>query len=149
MAAMLPFSACSIEKREGTAPNTEIDVGGQTKEDSVLISISAPRAAAVGDEIPISIVVENNRDRQIDLNLTGRDIVFDIVVARADSSIVWRRLAHTTVQQILHLKTLPARGAFTVSDRWMPTEPGEYTIGAELPTDSSPLQAEPVTITVR
>jgi hypothetical protein len=149
-ALAMALAACSIEERaQGTDPNTEIDVGGSTQGDTVEVSITAPRAAAVGDEIPITIVVQNNRDRRIDLNLTGRDIVFDIVVANQDSVVVWQRLAQQTVQQILYLKTLEPRAAFTLSDRWRPTAPGEYVIGATLPTDSGPLHAAPVSITVR
>ena len=149
--AVLVLGACSIEKRNtpGTNPDVEIDVGGQTENDSVVVTIAAPRAAAVGDRIPISLVVENKRDRQIDLHLSGRETIFDIVVARADSTIVWRRLANTTTQQILQLKTLGARQSMTLFDYWQPTERGEYIIGAELPTDTNPLQATPVTISIR
>ena len=150
--AVLMFAtACSIEERgaPGTNPHTEIDVGGQTSTDSVTVTIEAPRAAAVGDRIPISLVVQNNRDRRIELHLTGREPTFDIIVARADSTIVWRRLASTTVMQILLLKPMAPSESFTVFDYWQPTEPGEYIIGAELPTDGQPIQAKPAPIVIR
>jgi hypothetical protein len=149
--AVLLIGACSVEKRstQGTNPDVEIDVGGQTMTDSVTVTIAAPRAAAVGDRIPISIVVANRRDRQVELHLTGREPTFDIVVARADSTIVWRRLTSVTVMQILMLKPLNPGESFTVFDYWQPTEAGEYVIGAELPTDGNPLQAKPVTISIR
>jgi hypothetical protein len=116
----------------------------------VTVIIAAPRAAAVGDRIPISVVVQNNRDRQVDLHLSGRgDPTFDIIVARADSTIVWRRLASATVMQILMLKPLAPSESFTVYDYWQPTEAGEYMIGAELPTDARPLQAKPAPIVIR
>ena len=144
-------AACSIEERgaPGTNPNTEIDIGGQTAMDSVTVSIEAPRAAAVGDRIPISLVVQNNRDRRIDLHLTGREPTFDIIVARSDSTIVWRRLASVSVMQIVLLKTMAPGESFTVFDYWQPTEAGDYVIGAELPTDTRALQAKPVSISIR
>jgi hypothetical protein len=94
--------------------------------------------------------VQNNRDRRIDLNLTGRKLVFDVVVTRAaDSTVVWQRLRNQTVQQIVQLKTLEPRGSFTLYERWKPTEAGDFMIGAQLPTDGQPLQAEPVSIVIR
>lgn len=148
---ILTLAACSIEKRgaPGTDPYTEIDVGGQTENDSVEVIIATPRAAAVGDRVPVSVVVQNNRDRHVNLSLMGREIVFDIIVARDDSTIVWRRLGNTTVQQILQLKTLAPGESFTLYDYWQPTAPGSYLIGAQLPTDAQPLQAAAVPITIR
>jgi hypothetical protein len=150
-AVLIFASACSIEERgaPGTNPNTEIDIGGQTSTDSVTVTIAAPRAAAVGDRIPISLVVQNNRDRGIELHLTGREPTFDIIVARSDSTIVWRRLASVSVMQILLLKPMAPAESFTVYDYWQPTEAGEYVIGAELPTDARPLQARPTSIVIR
>lgn len=148
---ILVLSACSVEKRgaPGTNPNTEIDIGGQTENDSVEVIISAPRAAAVGDRVPVSIVVQNNRDRHVNLSLTGREIVFDIIVATSDSTVVWSRLGNAPVQQILQLKTLAPGESFTLYDYWHTTQPGTYFIGARLPTDAQPIVAEPVAITIR
>jgi hypothetical protein len=148
---MLLLSACSIEHRgaPGTDADTELTMGEDTEGDTVSVTIAVPSAAAVGDEVPISIVVQNNRARHVDLNLTGREIVFDVVIARADSTIVWQRLRNATTQQILQLKTLGPNGSFTLYERWQPTEAGKFIISAELPTDGNPLQAEPVNITIR
>lgn len=144
-------AGCSIEKRgaPGTDPYTELDVAGSTDKDSVGVVISAPVAARVGDQVPISVVVQNNRDRHIELSLTGRDILFDIIVARSDSTIAWQRLANATMQRIVQLKTLAPGESFTLSDRWKADEAGVFVIGAELPTDAQPLQAAPVSITIR
>lgn len=147
---LLLLPACSVEERgaPGTNPHTEVQMPGQTG-DTVDVILSAPHAAAVGDDVPISIVVQNNRDRSVSLSLTGRELVYDIVVANADSTVVWQRLQDQTVQQILQLRTLPPHGSFTLYDRWIPMEPGNYIIGAQLPTDTEPLNAQPITITVR
>jgi|SRR5688500_5261533 len=148
---LLLITACRIEKRgaPGTEPDTEVQIGGQTAGDSIVVEINAPRAAAVGDSVPIDVVVYNNRERKIDLNLTGRQIVFDIVIARADSTIIWQRLRNAVIQPILQIKPLDPGESFTLSARWLASEAGDLTIGAELPTDTKPLQAKPVRLTIR
>ena len=147
---LLLLTACTIERRgaPGTEPGTEMEIGGATG-DSVVVEIAAPRYAAVGDTVPINVVVHNNRERRIDLNLTGREIAFDIVIARADSTVVWQRLRNVVIQPIVQLKTLEPGESFTVTDRWPATEAGSFFVAAELPTDSKPLQAKPVSLTVR
>jgi hypothetical protein len=147
---LLLMTACTIERRgaPGTEPGTELEIGTATG-DTVVVEIAAPRYAAVGDVVPINVVVHNNRERQIDLNLTGREIVFDIVVARADSTIVWQRLRNVVIQPIVQLKTLAPGESFTLTDRWQATEAGSFIIGAELPTDGTPLMAKPVGLVVR
>jgi hypothetical protein len=144
-------TACSIEKRgaPGTDPTTEVVVGGPSPSDSVEVIISAPSFALVGDAVPISVVVRNQSDRRIDLHLTGRDIVFDIIVELADSTLVWRRLANTTVPQILQLKPLGPSESFTLSDHWRAGAAGEFLVHAELPTDGEPLRSDPVRIVIR
>ena len=147
---LLLLTACTIERRgaPGTEPGTELEIGARAG-DSVVVEIAAPRYAAVGDTVPINIVVHNNRERRIDLNLTGREIAFDIVVARADSTIVWQRLRNVVIQPIVQLKTLEPGESFTLTDRWQATQAGSFIIGAELPTDSKPLMAKPVGLVVR
>jgi hypothetical protein len=148
---LLLVPACTIERRgaPGTEPGTELDIGSATAGDSVVVEIAAPRYAAVGDTVPINVVVHNNREREIDLNLTGREIAFDIVVTRSDSTIVWQRLRNVVIQPIVQLKTLMPGESFTLTDRWQATEAGSFIIGAELPTDSKPLLAKPVGLVVR
>ena len=107
-----------------------------------------PSYAVVGQDVPINIVVRNNTDRAVQLHLTGRETIFDITVMRADSAIVWRRL-RDGVQQILQLRTLGPSESFTVGDRWRATEPGEFMIKAELPTDAAAISAAPVRLVVR
>jgi hypothetical protein len=147
---LLPLG-CTIEQRgaPGTDRDTEVVIGGQTESDTVALEISAPRVARVGDAVPITIAVYNNHERSIDLNLTGRDIVFDIVVTRADSTIVWQRLRNAVIQPILQLKTLAPGESFSLSDRWQASEAGQFVISARLPTDSKPLQPKPISITIR
>ena len=148
----LLLSACSIDKRSDPATDSsiELDVGDQTGGDSVLVSISAPRTATKGDVVPITIVVQNNRERTLDLHLTGREIIFDIVIARANKSVLWQRLdANAAHQQIVQLKTLGPGESFSLTENWKANERGAFVVGAELPTDANPLVAAPVGITIR
>lgn len=151
MLLLVLAGACSLEERgaPGTNANAEVVVGDHAQGDSVEVILSAPSFARVGDAVPISVVVRNNSTRPIDLHLTGRDIAFDIIIERADSSIVWRRLAGTAVQQILQLKPLAPDESFTLSDHWSASETGEYRVRAQLPTDAAPLVAEPVRLVIR
>jgi hypothetical protein len=144
-------AACSLEERgaPGTNPETEVVVGGQSQADSVEVIISAPSYAVVGDAVPISVVVRNDTDDRIDLHLTGRDIAFVIIVERSDSTLVWRRLANSAVQQILQLKPLAPGESFTLTDHWAAAETGEFLVRAELPTDGEPLRARPVRLVIR
>lgn len=145
------LGACSIEKRgaPGTDPDAEVVMGGPPEVDSIEVFVSAPSYAVVGDAVPVSVVVRNNSDRRIDLHLTGREIAFDILVESTDSTLVWRRLANITLQQIVQLKPLDPNESFTLSDHWRALEPGEYTVRALLPTDGEPLRSDPVRIVIR
>src|SRR5688500_18062407 len=147
---LLLSAACSIDKREAPGAGSELErnVPAQ-QDDSIQVTISAPHAAAVGDNVPISVVVQNQRNRPVDLHLTGREIVFDIMIVRPDSSTLWQRLQHGAVQQIVQLKRLQPREALTLYERWIATEPGTFIIGAKLPTDTDALVAEPVSIIIR
>jgi hypothetical protein len=149
---LLPLivGACTLEQRGApeNEPDTELVIGNPAAGDSVEAIIAMPTYAVVGEDVPINIVVRNNSDKHIQLHLTGRQTVFDIRVMRADSALVWRRL-RDGVQQILQLRTLGPSESFTVGDRWRATEPGEFLIEAELPTDAAPLVAVPARLIVR
>jgi hypothetical protein len=147
-------SACSLEERPGANPEVGIAVGNQSPDtagarDSVSVSIAAPRAAAVGDRIPISVVLQNRLSQPLELHLMGREPAFDIIVMRSDSTVVWRRLASATYQAILLLKQMAPHESLTMYDYWQPNEAGSYLIRAEVPTDAQPLKAVPVTLTIR
>ena len=150
--AVLLLAACTIDKRGDLATDStvELDVGDQTGGDSVLVRISAPRTASKGDVVPLTIVVQNNRKRTIELHLTGREIIFDIVIARANKSVLWQRLdPNAPHQQIVQLKTLAPGESFSLTENWKANERGAFVVGAELPTDANPLVAAPVGITIR
>jgi hypothetical protein len=147
---LLLLSACSIEKRgaPGTDPTTDVTLAPAAPGDTVEVIISMPTFAVAGDEVPINVVVRNATDRPIELHLGGREITFNILVMRADSTLVWQRLRDAS-QQILQLKPLAAGESFTLGDRWNAAEPGNYMVTARLPTDAAPLVAAPVRLLVR
>ena len=107
------FAACTIEQRGAPEPdsNAQVVVGPSDAADSVEVLISMPTLVAVGDEVPIAVVVRNNTNRRLDLHLSGRQTDFDIVIMRGDSTVVWERQQHA-VQQILQLRSLEPNAPF-------------------------------------
>lgn len=151
MLLLLLLPACTLEQRGAPEndPDTQLVVGNGAAGDSVEAIISMPTYARVGDDVPITIVVRNAAHRPLELHLTGRETVFDIVLQRPDSAIVWQRLRDVTIPQILQLRPLAAGESFALADRWQALIPGEYLVSARIPTDTRPILATPVRLTVR
>lgn len=146
---ILPL-ACTLEQRGAPEPDatTEVVVGNPKQDDSVEVIISMPSFAAVGDEVPINLIVRNATNRRLELHLNGRQTNFDIVIMRPDSTLVWQRLGNS-VQQILQLRPLPPGESFVLQERWRADVPGDYLVTAEIPTDTVPLRADPAKLIVR
>jgi hypothetical protein len=118
---------------------------------TVVVSGSAPR----GEPVPITLRLTNAGDRTLTLYLTGRSITFDIIVARPDGDVVWRRLEHVATQQILQVKTLAPGETLELQDRWRQrtnagssVPPGDYTVTGVIPTDGQPLRTAPVRLRI-
>lgn len=112
--------------------------------DSISFLVVAPDSVRRGEAVPLTLRLTNTGDRPVHLYLTGRTITFDIIVARADGQVVWRRLEHVTGQQILQVKTLAPGETMELKDVWKPAvDPGEYTLQGVLPTDGAPLRTAP------
>ena len=82
----------------------------------------------------ISLTIENDTARTIDLYLRGRSPTFDVVVTRADGEIVWHRLESDILPAIVSLRTLASAERLELStvwdqrtDRGGAAEVGEYT----------------------
>jgi hypothetical protein len=117
--------------------------------DSVRFTVNAPHTARVGHAVPITLRVTNTSNRGVDLYLMGRTVTFDIIVARSDGQVVWRRLEHESSQQILQIKMLAPGETFELKDVWKQTaDPGEYTVQGVLPTDREPLKTPPVRLRI-
>ncbi len=112
-------------------------------------TISAPTRARVGATVPIVLRLHNASDRPIEAHFLGRTIVFDIVVARDDGAIVWRRLEKGMGPTILQIRTLKPGETMQWHDNWLPREPGRYRAQGILPSDApEPLRTPWVTFTV-
>jgi len=98
-------------------------------------TISAPTRSRVGATVFIVLRLRNASHRPVEAHFLGRTIVFDIVAARADGSIAWRRLAKGAQPSILQIRTLAPGETMEWRDTWLPREPGHYRIQGILPSD--------------
>jgi intracellular proteinase inhibitor BsuPI len=75
--------------------------------------------------------------------------VFDIVVARDDGAVVWRRLGRGVGPTILQVRTLKPGESLEWRDTWLPKEAGHYRAQGILPSDApEPLKTPWVDFTV-
>jgi len=79
--------------------------------------------------------LHNASHRPIEAHFLGRTIVFDIVAARDDGSITWRRLAKGAGPSILQIRTLAPGETLEWRDVWHPRAPGHYRLQGVLPSD--------------
>ena len=128
--------------------------GAQTP-DTLRFTLVAPDSVRPGEAVAIALRLTNSSDRAVELYLTGRSITFDIVVARPDGQIVWRRLQHVPTQQILQVRTLAPGETLELTDRWQqrtdsgtPVVPGDYTVTGVIPTDRQPLRTAPTRLRI-
>lgn len=123
--------------------------------DSITLTVAAPDSVRRGEAVPIALRLTNSGDRPLNLYLTGRSITFDIIVARPDGGVVWRRLERVASQQILQVKTLTPGETLELTDRWRqrtnagaPAPAGDYTVTGIIPTDGRPLRSAPARLRV-
>jgi len=115
--------------------------------DSLGLELVLPRRVGAGKPVPITLRVQNRTRHTIDLYLRGRTATFEVVVARPDGEVVWRRLEDEIIPAIVHLRALaPAERLelVTVWDqrtkRGRPVEAGEYTARGLLLVEGDPLE---------
>lgn len=130
-----------------------------TPTDSLRLEIEVPPEVPAGALVPITLRVRNAGAAPLELYLQGRPVAFDITVARADGSVVWRRLQGKTVLAILQVRVLAPGESLELHDQWEqransgePVGPGSYTVEGALLTDSpQPLKtrAAPLRILLR
>ena len=141
--AILLLTACDVQQ------NDEAD-GSQsgTPTDSLRVALLVPDEARAGTDVPIEVHVQNTSERKLELNLQGREIVFDLTVSQVDGTVVWRRLEGVATQAILRLEPLAPKEVLTLRGVW-PKEAnqvaaGEYEVFASIPTDTLALQSPAV-----
>ena len=95
-----------------------------------------------GEPVPIVLRLTNKTERTLTLALQGRPIAFDVVIAREDGALVWRRLEGEVVTAILAVRTLAPAESLVFEARWNGRDrsgavasPGRYTVTGILPTD--------------
>ncbi|HEV8381859.1 MAG TPA: BsuPI-related putative proteinase inhibitor [Gemmatimonadales bacterium] len=95
-----------------------------------------PTGARVGRRAPFTLQLRNASRGPVEAHFLGRTIVFDIVVARENGAIVWRRLEHGMGPSILQLRTLKPSESLQWHGTWLPKEPGHYQAQGILPSDA-------------
>jgi hypothetical protein len=111
--------------------------------ESLQFTIVVPRLVHVAQPVRITLRLTNVTDHPAAVYLVGRAIAFDIVIAREDGPVVWRRLEGATVASILQVRTLQPRETMELSDVWpqresdgTPVAPGTYDVWGLLPSDA-------------
>ncbi|HEV8263439.1 MAG TPA: BsuPI-related putative proteinase inhibitor [Gemmatimonadales bacterium] len=117
--------------------------------DAPTFTAAVPRSVRAGDPVPVTLRLTNPGTKPVDLYLTGRTVTFDVIVARADGAIVWRRLEGATGQQIIQVKTLAPGEVFELRATWnAAAAPGDYTVQGVLPTDGEALRTKAVPLRI-
>jgi hypothetical protein len=110
-----------------------------TAPESLAVTLHVPRQARLGENVTIVLRVRNTSSRAVDLYLTGREPVLDVVVTRAAGDTVWHRLAAETIPAIAMIRPLAAGETMETAARWdqrtgtgAAVDEGEYEIRAQL-----------------
>lgn len=124
------------------AAQVEARAGVPFAQEGAVVSLEAPRTAAAGTPVPITIRVKNETSAPLDLYLRGRDVTFDIIVADSTGDVVCRKLGGEVTQAILQLRTLAPGEVLEMSDTWdqrsrrgTPVPPGKYMVRGSILTD--------------
>jgi hypothetical protein len=104
------------------------------------VELLAPSTVQAGDTVEIVLRIRNDGERPMDVELSGRPVGFDVVIAGPDGKEVWRRLSQGAVGAALMLLTLQPGEARDFPVRWpqhdsagRPVAPGRYIIQGILP----------------
>ena len=124
--------------------------GGSVRAAQPSVELVLPSHAQAGDTVPITLRLRNQGDHGLDLQLPGRPVQFDIVIATPDGAEVWRRLRHGatgSALMVLHL----APGEFQdFTTTWLQVDnagrrvaPGSYHVRGLLPLPQEGLSTAP------
>ena len=106
----------------GTLGTTPSDRAGRivtrASVDSPTVTIEVPSEVSAGAPVPLTLHVTNPTERPLTLYLRGRPVAFDVVVARADGTVVWRRLAGAIITMVLQVRTLAPGETLELKDAW-------------------------------
>jgi hypothetical protein len=123
--------------------------------DSLRLWLEVPERARAGTVVPIRLRIENVSGRVLDLYLRGRSLTFDVVVTRADGSIVWRRLEGEIIPAIVRIEALGPGQRLEARAEWdqrsstgEPAGPGAYTLTGHVLAEAGPLETPPVALNI-
>jgi hypothetical protein len=125
-------------------------------QNSVALRLLLPSRAVLGEPVPIVLRLTNTTEQPLTLALRGRPIAYDIIIAREDGTVVWRRLEGEVVTAILAVRELgPAESlefeaTWDGHDRSGKTAPsGRYLVTGVVPTDQPEgLRTQPTSLTI-
>jgi hypothetical protein len=105
--------------------------------------------------VGISLSVENDTPRTLDLYLRGRAPTFDVIITRYDGALVWRRLENEIIPAIVSLRTLSAAERFELTTMWDQrtnaggrADAGEYTARGILLLEGESQETKPVPFSI-
>ena len=124
--------------------------------DSLRLRLDVPAGVRAGAPVPIVLRVENVSPRPVELYLRGRTIAFDVVVARADGGVVWRRLEDEVIPAVVQVRALAPNETLELRAEWdqrtargAAVPAGEYVARGLLLTDRpEPLETPPVPLRI-
>lgn len=127
------------------------------QQSALRVELVAPAAVRAGEPVPVTIRITNPTNKPVDAYFVGREITFDIVVRKADSSVVWRRLTGRAVQTVLQVRTLAPGETLELRDAWRQRDdagaaapPGSYTVQGVVPgQEREPLRTPVQTLEIR
>jgi len=110
---------------------------------SLRLRLEMPPEVRAGEVVPIVLRLENSGDRPLELYLRGRTIAFDVVVARPDGHVVWRRLQGEIIPAVVRVELLGPGEALELRGEWdqrtsggEPVAPGAYVAHGVVLTDA-------------
>jgi len=124
--------------------------------DSLRLELVAPDSTHVGEPVALLLRLTNLTDRPVEAHLLGREVAFDILVAREDGRIVWRRLQGAVVPGVLQLRVLQPHETLELRTVWRQrtlagaaVPPGTYLVYGLLPSDEpTPRRTPDVTLRI-
>ncbi len=145
-----------VEANDATAALQTESIMTEHPSESLHFEVEVPPRVGIGEAVPIRLRAKNIGKQPLELYLQGRTIAFDIIVARANGPVVWRRLAGQTIPAILRIEVLEPGEVLELTDTWdqltkkgEPVGPGRYTVEGVLPTDSpEPLKTRPAPLRI-
>jgi hypothetical protein len=123
--------------------------------DTLRLTLAFPDTVRVGDEVSITLRVENITDRPLDLYLTGREVTFDIIVSAERGDTVWRRLQGEVIPMTLRLESIDAGGSLERAATWPGVDQdgrvvavGAYRVRGALLAEGGAIATPPYPLTI-